>query len=188
MGAGERAAGGADRTSILGSAFEAFIGAVYLASGLDAVAGMIEREHLLVVERPEMADPDAKTELQERIQAQRLATPHYEEDASGPPHSRTFTSRVYVGDRCIGEGTGPSKKLAQQAAATAALAAAALATAEAAAQAPTAHAESTAAVTGPHGESNAQHDAGGPESLVAPRRGRGGRGARGAAPFNPSAP
>lgn len=121
LGAAEAAAGGADRESILAGAFEAFIGALYLDAGLATAERFVERQHLVHVEHAEMASADPKTALQELTQARMGTMPSYEDAASGPAHSRTFTSRVRVRGQLLGEGTGSSKKAAQRAAAQIAL-------------------------------------------------------------------
>jgi len=62
-----------------------------------------------------------KSRLQELLQS-RGATPEYEiVDVSGPPHDRMFTARVLAEARPLGEGRGPSKKLAEMNAAAAAI-------------------------------------------------------------------
>jgi ribonuclease-3 len=121
LGAAEAAAGGAERASILAAAFEAFIGALYLEAGLATAERFVERQHLEHVEHAEMASADPKTALQELTQARMGTTPSYEDAASGPAHSRTFTSRVHVRGQLLGEGIGSSKKAAQRAAAQIAL-------------------------------------------------------------------
>ena len=121
LGAAEAAAGGAQRESILAGAFEAFIGALYLDAGLAAAERFIVRAHLTTVEHAEMASADPKTALQELTQARMGTTPTYIDAASGPAHSRTFTSSVLVRGQLLGEGMGSSKKAAQRAAAQIAL-------------------------------------------------------------------
>lgn len=121
LGPPEAAAGGAERESILAAALEAFIGALYLASGLDAAAAFVEGEHLEHVEHAEMAAADPKSALQELLQARGTPAPTYEDSSTGPPHSRTFTSRVVAAGALLGEGVGGSKKAAQRAAAQIAL-------------------------------------------------------------------
>lgn len=121
LGPAEAAAGGAERESILAGALEAFIGALYLEAGLDLAERFVERQHLVNVEHADMAATDPKTALQELLQARMATTPTYEDAASGPAHSRTFTSRVRVRGKLLGEGVGSSKKAAQRAAAQIAL-------------------------------------------------------------------
>jgi ribonuclease-3 len=65
---------------------------------------------------------DAKSLLQEHVQADLHVTPVYQiVHEEGPDHAKVFTARVLVGGNVWGEGTGPSKQLAEQAAAEAAL-------------------------------------------------------------------
>jgi len=120
MAAGEEAAGGKERPSTLSDAFEAVIAALYLARGLDAV-----REFLLH-ELIEVVDPtivwDYKSRLQETFQERMKVTPSYHTVAeSGPSHEPVFLSEVSAAGQVLGQGTGRSKKVAEQAAAADAL-------------------------------------------------------------------
>jgi len=66
--------------------------------------------------------PDAKTELQIRLQAAGRGLPTYRDVADyGPDHEKRFVTEVVVGDEALGRGEGPTKRMAQAAAATAAL-------------------------------------------------------------------
>lgn len=121
LGAGERAHGGNERTSILADAFEAFVGAVFLEKGFEAAQRFIEREHVANIDHELAAVADAKTQLQELTQARLACAPVYRERGEGPPHLRIFTSTVTVNGETLGTGTGPSKKAAQQNAAAQAL-------------------------------------------------------------------
>jgi ribonuclease-3 len=123
LGHGAQAGGGSGNTSILSDAFEAYIAALYGATDLPTVTGFIEREHLKLLDRIDLADADAKTALQELTQARFAAMPVYFERAEGPAHDRRFTSQVRVRDEVLGEGIGSSKKAAQLSAAAMALAA-----------------------------------------------------------------
>ena len=125
MGAGEAASGGRSRPATLCGSFEALVGAVYLDQGLEAVQRFMEplvgpaAVHVL----QEQLDKDAKSRLQELTQALLRHTPRYETvTESGPDHAKRFTVRVLVGDRVHGEGSGPTKQSAAQAAAAQALA------------------------------------------------------------------
>ena len=122
LGHGMQSAGGADNTSILSDAFEAYIAALAQATDLERAAAFVEREHLAQLDHVELAAVDGKTALQEFSQAHYGATPVYFERAEGPPHDRRFTSQVRVADEVLGEGIGASKKAAQQSAAAMALA------------------------------------------------------------------
>ena len=123
MGRGEIAAGGLMRPGTLADAYEAVIGAVYLDGGIDQV-----RQYILLHHADYLLDPDgdwlavdAKTRLQELVQAKHLIV-HYEIiQQSGPQHSPAFEVGVFLDDTCIGKGIGHNKKEAQQAAAADAL-------------------------------------------------------------------
>ena len=122
LGRGEYSSGGHDRDSLLGSAFEAVVGALYLDSGLGAVEAFIHpllegaRESIL----NELHDP--KSHLQEWAQSQKIGTPHYKTvSATGPDHAKIFEMEVEIGDKVYGKGSGSSKQAAEHAAAHAAL-------------------------------------------------------------------
>ncbi|MFN2459089.1 MAG: ribonuclease III [Candidatus Velthaea sp.] len=121
LGHGMRNAGGVENSSILSDAFEAYIAALFAATGLETVAAFIENQHLQRLDRAELVEADPKTALQEFAQGRLGLMPAYFERAEGPPHDRRFTSQVRVGDEVLGEGIGPTKKGAQQSAAAMAL-------------------------------------------------------------------
>ncbi len=121
LGAGMRAAGGADNTSVLADAFEAFVGALYVRFGLDKAARFVIAEHVERLDLSTGALLDAKTRLQHYAQEHLAATPVYREASRGTPQRPAFTSRVSVKGKVLGKGEGSSKKAAQQAAAAAAL-------------------------------------------------------------------
>lgn len=116
MAPADEAAGGRERASTLSDAFEAVLAAVYLGRGLEAAREFVTRE---LIER---VDPnvlwDHKSRLQEFFQEKDGRTPHYQTGlAGGPPHDPLFASEVFAGEELLGQGTGRSKKLAEQAAA-----------------------------------------------------------------------
>ena len=124
LGRGELLGGGADRQNNLENAFEAVIGAVYLDRGWetaqDYVARQLASEATLV--RRSHVSHDYKTALQEQIQQKRHASIAYELiGETGPDHDKRFTTRVLIAGQAMGEGTGRSKKEAEQQAAAAAL-------------------------------------------------------------------
>ena len=124
LGRGELLGGGADRQNNLENAFEAVIGAVYLDRGWetaqDYVARQLASEAMLV--RRSHVSHDYKTTLQEHIQQKRHASISYELiGETGPDHDKRFTTRVLIAGEAMGEGTGRSKKEAEQQAAAAAL-------------------------------------------------------------------
>lgn len=122
LGKGETSSGGRDRDSILSDTLEALIGATYLSHGLEVARGLVERlvGPTLAAAADLGAGLDWKTSLQELAVRLELGVPEYVCEASGPDHAPTFTARVVVGERTIGEGTGTSKKVAEQQAASAA--------------------------------------------------------------------
>jgi ribonuclease-3 len=117
---GEEQSGGRNRASILADALEAVIAAIYLDRGMTVARNMILSlldEHVRAIERSEH-ELDYKTLLQERIQELHRKPPSYHVvSESGPDHDRTFVAEVRLSGRVLGEGTGKSKKQAEQAAA-----------------------------------------------------------------------
>ncbi len=121
LGAGMRAAGGEENTSVLADAFEAFVGALYLRFGLEKARRFVVTQHIERLDHSSDALLDAKTRLQHYAQEHLAATPVYRESSRGTPQRPEFKSRVSVNGRVLGKGEGLSKKAAQQAAAEAAL-------------------------------------------------------------------
>ena len=121
LGAGMRSAGGADNTSILADAFEAFVAALHVAYGLERARRFVVTQHVERLDHDAATLLDPKTRLQHYAQANLAATPVYRESSRGTPQRPAFTSRVTVKGKTLGTGSGPSKKAAQQAAAEAAL-------------------------------------------------------------------
>lgn len=117
LGKGEDSSGGRERPSILADAMEAVIGAVYLDGGPRAAWDLVHR----LVE-PHLADtvgPDHKSRLHERI-ARDDRRISYDIVEDGPEHDKVFRATVLVDGEAFGEGSGRSKKQAEQAAAEAA--------------------------------------------------------------------
>ena len=121
LGTGMRNAGGADNTSILADAFEAFVAAVHLRYGIERARAFVVKEHIETLDHAADALLDAKTRLQHYSQEHLSATPAYQERSTGTAQAPRFESRVTVDGRTLGTGVGTSKKSAQQAAASAAL-------------------------------------------------------------------
>lgn len=123
LGNSESHAGGRLRTTILADACEALVGAVFTDGGYktaDQLIGRFWKERMLKPLRP-LRDP--KTMLQEWAQARGLPTPAYKELArTGPHHDPEFRVAVTLPERQPAEGTGSSKRAAEQAAAAAMLA------------------------------------------------------------------
>ncbi len=116
LGRGEDAAGGRDKTSILSDAMEALLGAIYLDGGHQAAFEIVERLFAprLAAAAPRLHRVDDKSALQERIAGDGGPAPVYTVTSSGPDHDKRFVAVVTVGDRVMGEGTGRSKKTAEQ--------------------------------------------------------------------------
>lgn len=124
LGKGEERSGGRNKKSILADAYEALIAAVYLDGGMEAVQELIKKQFdgLLAAADSFGLSRDYKTELQELTQSRFSSVPRYElVEASGPDHDRTYRVQVVINGSAAGEGSGKSKKDAQQAAARAAL-------------------------------------------------------------------
>ncbi|HOU92384.1 MAG TPA: ribonuclease III [Polyangiaceae bacterium] len=127
LGRGAAASGLSASTNVLADAVEALIAATFLDGGLDAARRAVR---YVIEERLAAFDPgaanDAKSELQERVQARGLATPLYVVVASGgPAHDPWFEVEVRAEEQVLGRGRGRSKRQAERCAAQAALAAAA---------------------------------------------------------------
>jgi ribonuclease III len=124
LGKGEEEGGGRSRASILGSAFEAFVGALYLDQGMEAAQRYIDPlfAPTLAVILYEQTDKDFKTLLQEWGQATLGETPLYRTvNMTGPDHDREFTIEVIMAGEPYGTGKGRNKRQAAQAAARDAL-------------------------------------------------------------------
>jgi ribonuclease-3 len=120
----EERAGGRNRVSINADCLEAVIGALYLDGGMSAVRPMIGRYIISQMEKIEADDSfrNYKGELLELLQGRGEGMPRYEViDERGPDHEKSFTVVVYSNGRKIGSGIGPSKKDAEQEAASEAL-------------------------------------------------------------------
>jgi len=123
LGVGEERSGGRSKPSLLADALEAVIGALYLDGGLVPARSFIERVIGEAHEkRREWRYRDAKSALQETLQARGRPLPRYLVTASeGPDHEKRFTVECRVGSSLMGTGLGRSKKHAEQAAAEAAM-------------------------------------------------------------------
>lgn len=103
-------------------AFEALIGAVYLDKGLDETRKVFEKVVIPIVEE-EREDNfvDYKSYLQELVQSDKRSLEYKIISETGPSHDKTFVTRVYMDEILMGEGSGHSKKEAEQNAAEMAL-------------------------------------------------------------------
>ena len=125
LGEGEMRSGGQNRPSILANALEAIIGAVYLDGGYKDAQDLVERLFAQVDIKPDMqaVGKDPKTELQEWLQGRKLALPKYTVvGTSGAAHRQQFEVSCEVTElRQTQQGSGASRRAAEQAAAAAML-------------------------------------------------------------------
>jgi ribonuclease-3 len=124
LGRGEEMSQGRRRPAGLACAFEALLGALYIDQGYggarDFAMRFVEPELATVLEG--RLHRNAKSVLQELVQAQMQQTPTYHLiEESGPDHAKAFTVEVRVGSRVLGRGHDRSKRGAEQSAAETAL-------------------------------------------------------------------
>lgn len=118
LSAGEERSGGRRKSTILGNAMEALLGAIFLDGGYDQAAKII-----VTLWKPKLLDAgevqlDAKTALQEWAQGRGLPLPVYKTvDRKGPDHQPLFVTEVEVDKIGTGRGEGTSKRAAEQKAA-----------------------------------------------------------------------
>jgi ribonuclease-3 len=122
LGSSEVNAGARNRPAILADVCEALIGAVYLDGGYTAAEALVDRLWQARMRAKTQPLRDPKTVLQEWAQARGLPTPAYREVArSGPDHDPEFRVAVQLPHFAPAEGSGRSKRAAEQAAAAAML-------------------------------------------------------------------
>ncbi|MBE7561302.1 ribonuclease III [bacterium] len=124
LGRGEDQTGGRIRPSILANLFEALLGAVYLACGLETTRALVLR--LLSPEIHQVGSGevvvDYKSMLQELAQRRTGAIPRYRvTHTEGPDHDKVFAVEARLLDHLLGAGSGKNKKTAEQRAAADAL-------------------------------------------------------------------
>lgn len=121
LGEGEAKSGGRERPSILADAVEAIIGAVYLDAGYTQAEGIVHHlyERVEISQHMPAASKDAKTALQEWLQARKQPVPLYEvTGTTGAAHAQTFHVDCTVpAFQAKSQGAGPSRRAAEQAAA-----------------------------------------------------------------------
>ncbi|MNT57230.1 Ribonuclease 3 [compost metagenome] len=121
LGEGEAKSGGRERPSILADAVEAIIGAVYLDAGYTQAEGIVHHlyERVEISQHMPAASKDAKTALQEWLQARKQPVPLYEvTGTTGAAHAQTFHVDCTVpAFKAKSQGAGPSRRAAEQAAA-----------------------------------------------------------------------
>ncbi|MCZ2104046.1 MAG: ribonuclease III [Burkholderiales bacterium] len=125
LGEGEARSGGRERASILADTVEALIGAVFLDGGYDSASALVGRlfEDVDLSPRLRAAAKDAKTALQEWLQARHMPLPRYAVlRTSGEAHHQVFEVGCDVEPLQLREqGSGASRRAAEQMAAAAML-------------------------------------------------------------------
>ncbi|MEJ5150150.1 ribonuclease III [Comamonas sp. MYb396] len=121
LGEGESKSGGRERPSILADAVEAIIGAVYLDAGYTQAEAIVHHlyERVEISQHMPAASKDAKTALQEWLQARKKSVPEYVvTSTTGAAHAQTFhVDCVVPAFQARSEGAGASRRAAEQAAA-----------------------------------------------------------------------
>ncbi len=116
LGKGEIQTNGRQKKSILSDTFEAVLAAVYLDGGFEASYKMIENHFSPLIEAVSSSEAgvDYKSKLQELVQNENREIPNYIViHETGPDHDKTFTVQVTILDISV-QGSGKSKKLAEQ--------------------------------------------------------------------------
>ncbi|MFZ0630696.1 MAG: ribonuclease III [Acidobacteriaceae bacterium] len=129
LGRGEERSGGRTKAALLANAMEAVIGAIYLDGGLEAARRLVEAqvvapavETLRARVTADGGMGDFKSALQELLQAGRQGQPEYRTvRTSGPDHLKEFFVEARVAGAVLAEGTGSTRKRAEQDAAHRAL-------------------------------------------------------------------
>jgi ribonuclease-3 len=126
LGKGEELSGGRQKPSLLANAYEALLAAVYLDGGFHSLIHIVELQFSRFFSEeedlPQALDKDYKTRLQEVLQRREKTVPDYRLEAEeGPDHDKLFRVSVWLKDRLLALGSGPTKKAAQQKAAGRAL-------------------------------------------------------------------
>ena len=114
--------GARTKGSLLSDAFEAVVAAIYLDGGFEAVRAFLEREFAPDIQRLSRSGlpgaRDAKTNLQEFLQARGHPTPRYQIlKESGPAHRRNFLVGLLLEGKLLARGRGRTRKAAEQSAA-----------------------------------------------------------------------
>lgn len=123
LGPGEEKTGGKKRPSIISDMFEAFLGALYIDQGYDAVWKFLSTHVFPKIKNDEyMGITDFKTALQEYVhKAYKEEVYYHLIEETGPSHDKNFVSSVTLKNEEIGQGAGRSKKESEQLAAKRAL-------------------------------------------------------------------
>jgi len=123
LGKGEELSGGREKPAILADAFEALLGSVFMDKGFQETYKILDKVVFPAIQKNLFKeDNDYKSKLQELVQSDKRTLEYVIISETGPAHDKEFVSRVYMDETIImGEGSGKSKKEAEQAAAKATL-------------------------------------------------------------------
>lgn len=121
LGHGEDVHGGRYRKTIVADIFEAFIGALYLDKGMDAVKEFIYTNVIPYISTDTELFHDYKSSLQECVQTDKKSLEYVLISSSGPAHDPVFEVEVRIDGIVYGRGVSNSKKKAEQLAAREAL-------------------------------------------------------------------
>lgn len=116
LGRGELVTGGREKDSILADTTEAIFGALFRQHGFEPARDVILRlfDEKLRTATASWRHQDWKTVLQERLAELKAPAALYEASSVGPDHNLVFTAHVKAGDKILGKGSGPNKKVAEQ--------------------------------------------------------------------------
>ena len=116
LGKGEDRNQGREKQAVLADAFEAFIGAIFLDKGFNEVYKVLNKVVFPEIKKNlNQENNDYKSKLQELVQSDKRTLVYEIISESGPAHDRTFVARVTMDDGIrMGEGTGKTKKEAEQ--------------------------------------------------------------------------
>jgi ribonuclease-3 len=120
LGKGEEMTNGREKSSILANTMESVLGALYLDAGFEKAREIIKDLFYLQINniKSKKSNYDYKSMLQEHTQNHLKILPEYLLiDEDGQPHNKTFRAAVKIGEELMAEGTGRSKKEAEQKAA-----------------------------------------------------------------------
>lgn len=121
LGHGEELKGGRDRASLIADTFEAILGAVYVDLGFKVALEVFERLVLPYIDEVDIIQ-DYKTRLQELVRTDRMSLQYEIISETGPAHNKTFVAVVKMENGItLGQGSGKTKKEAEQNAAKEAL-------------------------------------------------------------------
>lgn len=114
MDKGESMTGGRNKRSNITGCLEAIIGAAFLDQGLDAARRFVKR---IILNRKIVLRKDYKSLVNNWAMRNQTTLVYKITGEDGPPHRKTFRIALFVNDRKKSEGTGPTKKKAEQMAA-----------------------------------------------------------------------